>query len=132
MSDKQRLPISVRFSETGLGPDDSVKVGDLQLTPGLLPITGIAVNMQVGQPATMVIDVAPHNGWSVDATGALVKLRELVQVETIQDMRTSEDRQALHRIATRLRDIAEGIGNVTPGGDIFSLAREIDDVARKL
>lgn len=103
--EKKRLPVSVTFgSMRGLSPDDNVKVGDLQLTP-MLPIVGLSIDIQVGEPPDMVIEVAPHDGWSVEAQDVLVKLRELVQVEPVQDMRTSP-------AAGSLRLLAEELGTV--------------------
>lgn len=49
----KRHPIAIRFGAAGMSPDDDVTVGDLKLTPAL-PIRGIRVDMEVGEPATMM------------------------------------------------------------------------------
>jgi hypothetical protein len=133
MSEKKRHPISIQFSEHGLSTDDRILVGDLQVTPAL-PIVGLELKLNVGQGTTLTLDVVPHDGWSIEAKDVLVKLRELVEVETVQDMRTSTERRDLRRIAAGIRLVIDRLAPVDAGVcEVLSgLAKQVDDVAGRL
>lgn len=107
-ADKEPQPVTITIRDA-VAFDGDIKIGDLELTPKLFPVTGFEVKQNVGDYPQVTLFATLHDGWTVDMKAARVRLLELVERVEVHDMRVEPGEGILDVKASGLDDLLSDV-----------------------